>query len=130
MTRQSSVQTLQSMGLHEPENSDPEGLLAEFMFRANAGEEPTDIVDRTIEAIFDNSNGLNHREFHLGMVLGSIREPSVDYIARLVRAVTLDGTKMDISQSPDRTLKVEISNGRAELKYGKNKWVVIETERK
>ncbi|MBI4232579.1 hypothetical protein HY605_05075 [Candidatus Peregrinibacteria bacterium] len=61
--------------------------LAEFMLMVNAGQEPIDLVDETVEAIFDLDNGLAHRDFHLGAVLGSIRNPSVEYVVKLVRAV-------------------------------------------
>ncbi|MBI4232575.1 tyrosine--tRNA ligase [Candidatus Peregrinibacteria bacterium] len=57
-------------------------------------------------------------------------ELSKSAFARLVAggAVVLNGTKLDASMLKDRSLPVEISGGRAELKYGKNKWIVLTVE--
>lgn len=43
-------------------------------------------------------------------------------------AVTLDGTKINSSMLKERRLDVEIKNGKGELKYGKNKWIVLVVE--
>lgn len=101
-----SLETPLSIGLG---NTDPERTLSEFVLRANAGHEPADMISEVIAAIFDQNNSLKHRDFHLGTILGIIREPSVEYVIQLVRAVlNVDGflEKAKIPLSPRNKCKV------------------------
>lgn len=65
----------------------PSEVISEYFLRVNAKHEPVDIVDDVVAAIFDQSNDLAHREFHLASLLYSIPNPSVEYIVALVKAV-------------------------------------------
>jgi len=87
----------------------PAELISEYFLRLNANQEPVDLLDDVVQAIFDGDNGLQHREFHLASLLYSNPNPSVEFIVKLVRAaLKVDGfpDKERVSLAPKKDRKV------------------------
>lgn len=107
--------------LDSGDNTEPTEIISEYFQRINAQEEPIDLIEDVVNAIFNEGNNLKHREFHLASLLYSNRTPSVEFIVTLIRAVLsidgfLDKTKISLFPKQNRKIVSVAGSGKKGIK--------------